>query len=290
MDWMGLKGRHPASAFCLLMTCAVITMLCFHPAALILSFLGSVLACLCLCPKKLLSTLRYALPLSLILFLLNPLINHRGRTILFYLFGQQITLESIFFGMISAGILLSVLLWICVFNCIITGEKTLYLFGRAAPSFAMLLTMTIRMVPLFTKRLKEVRRTQRSIVKPASGLMGGVHDGVRDLTILLSWSMEDAIDTADSMKARGYGAAKRSAFSIYHFRWKDVFLLICTALLTGICVAGLCLGTFTAKAYPRISYPQTGAFGAVCWASLALLMVLPFLAELLDSRTKGLLL
>ena len=41
-----------------------------------------------------------------------------------------------------------------------------------------------------------------------------VQNGVRSASVLMGWGMEDSIETADSMRARGYGARKRTAFSI----------------------------------------------------------------------------
>ena len=37
------------------------------------------------------------------------------------------------------------------------------------------------------------------------------------VSILVTWALENAIETADSMKSRGYGLRGRTAFSIYRF-------------------------------------------------------------------------
>ena len=44
---------------------------------------------------------------------------------------------------------------------------------------------------------------------------------------MVTWSLESAIDTADSMRSRGYGEPGRTAFSIYRFDDRDRGLLLC---------------------------------------------------------------
>ena len=43
---------------------------------------------------------------------------------------------------------------------------------------------------------------------------------------MISWALENAIDTADSMKARGYGLPGRTAFSIFIFDKRDLKTLL----------------------------------------------------------------
>ena len=40
------------------------------------------------------------------------------------------------------------------------------------------------------------------------------------MQILLTWSLEEAIETADSMKARGYGMGKE--VRMFRIKWIDV--------------------------------------------------------------------
>ena len=60
-------------------------------------------------------------------------------------------------------------------------------------------------------------------------------------SIMLSWVFENAIDTADSMKSRGYGLKKRTAFSIYRFDKRDKY----TIFYLLVCAIFLCVGAFS---------------------------------------------
>lgn len=55
---------------------------------------------------------------------------------------------------------------------------------------------------------------QRRLIKRAK-------HGIKIMSILVTWALENAIDTADSMKDRGYGLPGRTAFSIYRFDRRD---------------------------------------------------------------------
>ena len=49
-----------------------------------------------------------------------------------------------------------------------------------------------------------------------------VGNAVKIFSIMVTWSLENAIETADSMRSRGYGLPGRTAFSIYRFDYPTV--------------------------------------------------------------------
>jgi len=68
----------------------------------------------------------------------------------------------------------------------------------------------------------------------------------------VTWALENAIESSDSMKSRGYGLKGRSAFSIYRFDERDkkaiVFLLYCALYL----IAGCIVSAFGFRYFPSI--------------------------------------
>ena len=48
--------------------------------------------------------------------------------------------------------------------------------------------------------------------------------GLQMVSILVTWALENAIETSDSMRSRGYGLHGRTAFSIYRLTRRDCFL------------------------------------------------------------------
>ncbi len=51
-------------------------------------------------------------------------------------------------------------------------------------------------------------------------LFNRIRAGFNMLSILVTWALENAIETSDSMRSRGYGLKGRTAFSIYKFTKK----------------------------------------------------------------------
>lgn len=62
------------------------------------------------------------------------------------------------------------------------------------------------------------------------------------MSIVVTWALENALDTADSMKSRGYGLPKRTAFSLFRFTLRDGICLGVLATLGGIVLAGSLTG------------------------------------------------
>lgn len=67
------------------------------------------------------------------------------------------------------------------------------------------------------------------------------------LSILVTWALENAIETSDSMRSRGYGLKGRTAFSIYKFTKKDKGLLAVMAALFLVFATGCMNGGFLCK-------------------------------------------
>lgn len=215
------------------------------------------------------SQLRMLLPLMLFTAVLNPLLSHEGKTVLFYFpWDAPCTLESLLYGLSTAIRLASVLLIFSAWNAVITTDKFLFLFGRFLPSLALTLCMGLRLVPRLLGRFREVSDVQKCLDPSARGLR---HAG-RCVSIVVSWALENAIDTADSMKSRGYGLKGRSHFTIYRFTRTDL-CCACVLLLLGLgCVLLLSTGAADWKFYPLLcgEWDTATLLCAVCYAIAAL--------------------
>ena len=193
----------------------------------------------------------FMMPLFIFVALINPLFNHYGVTILFYLHnGNPVTLESIVYGLVMAVMLCEVIIWFQCYNKIMTSDKFIYLFGRIIPGFSLILSMCLRFVPRFKNRMKIIRDGQKCVGRDVSNgnIIKRIGQGITILSILITWSLENAIDTADSMKSRGYGLKGRTAFSIYRLDARDKKMLGTLAVLAVVFIAG-CGGGFTSARY-----------------------------------------
>ena len=217
---------HPLVNFLFFALVLAYSMVLMHPVCLAVSLLGALLYAGQLEGRRALARhLRVALLLAA---LVNPAFNHAGVTILIYLpSGNPLTLESILYGLAAGTMLCAVVLWFLCFNRVITSDKFVYLFGRVIPALSLVLSMTLRFVPLFRRQLETVRQAQFCIGRDAStgSAWQRARRAVTIFSIMVTWALENAIETADSMKSRGYGLRGRTAFSIYRMEDRDKYAL-----------------------------------------------------------------
>lgn len=220
---------HPAVNFAYFALVLAFSMTLMHPVCLLISLTG---ACCCLARlhglRELGHSARWLVPMALLAALVNPAFVHQGVTILTYLpSGNPLTLESILYGLAAGTMLCAVVLWFMCFNRVITSDKFVYLFGRVIPALSLVLSMTLRFVPLFRRQLETVRQAQFCIGRDAStgSAWQRARKAVTIFSIMVTWALENAIETADSMKSRGYGLRGRTAFSIYRMEDRDKYAL-----------------------------------------------------------------
>ena len=201
---------HPAVNLLFFTEVLGFSMFLLHPMCLAVSLAGAAAYDLYLNGKKALAfCLKGILPMMAVTALLNPCFNHQGATILAYLpSGNPLTLESILYGLAASGMLLAALLWFSCVTAVLTTDKFVYLFGRIAPALGLVLSMTVRFVPRFAARFREARAARRCLAPAGQeGLIARLRELAAVLSAMVSWSMENAMDTADSMKA-GAGACR----------------------------------------------------------------------------------
>ena len=202
-------------------------------------------------------TLRCCLPIMLLTAFINPAFSHEGITILLYFpTGNPLTLESILYGLSAGVMIVTVLLWFRSFNRIITSDKFIYLFGRIIPAMSLVLSMSLRFIPRFKAQMELTVDAQRSIGRDISvgSLWQRTKIAITVLSIMVTWALENAIETADSMKSRGYGLKGRTAFSIYRFDGRDKMALLYLAFCGFYLLAGMIASAFGFRYFPSIRY------------------------------------
>ncbi|MDD3347206.1 MAG: energy-coupling factor transporter transmembrane component T [Oscillibacter sp.] len=246
---------HPFVNFLYFALVLLFSMCFMNPVCLAVSLLSALTYAICLKGEKAVRfAARCVLPILLVTILLNPLFNHEGRTLLAYLpSGNPLTLESILYGCGAATMLAAVVLWFFCYQEIMTSDKFVYLFGRVLPALSLVLSMALRFVPRFSAQLKRVARAQRCAGRTVSGgAVGRLRSGIVILSTLITWALENAIETADSMKSRGYGLPGRTAFSIYQFDGRDRLALLWLLFCGWYVTAGALAGQLWFRYYPTV--------------------------------------
>lgn len=271
---------HPAVSMCYFVCVIGLTLACPHVVTVLLSLLGSTLFNLALRGRKAFGrTMRFVLPMFLIVCIGNPLVNHRGVTMLFLLFDQWITLEAIVYGIVTACSLAAIILWFGCYQEVMTSDKFLYLFGKIAPATALLITSALRFIPQMQQNAAQIKESRAMLQDNSPRLFQKLAHAMQNLSALLGMSMENAVQTADSMKARGFGARRRTTFHLFRFDARDARTLALILTLFGICVVARCYGHGYMEYYPRITALTMGASSMTMFIIFAALMLLPSILE-----------
>lgn len=178
--------------------------------------------------------------LSLFVLILTPIFNRNGEIVVFEVFSREFYLEAIIQGLMVAITLSSILALFTTFNSVITSEKFLYLFSRWFPRWTMILMLALRFIPLFRKRLadiQDVQETKGMSIKHGI-IRARARNGMFLMQILLNYSLEEAMQTADSMSARGYGLGKRSKYRFFPWKSRDTFGLVYLVIFSLIIFTG----------------------------------------------------
>ena len=152
--------------------------------------------------------------------------------------------------------LVTLLLWFASFNRVMTSDKFIYLFGKVIPALSLVLSMSLRFVPKFKTQMATVAEAQQSIGRDVSSgsLWSRTKTAIVIFSIMITWALENAIESADSMKSRGYGLKGRSAFSIYRFDERDKYIFIWFSFCGVFLTVGTMLMAFGFRYFPNIRY------------------------------------
>lgn len=276
---------HPAVSFGFFIAAIGGSVFFQHPAYLLVSVLAAVCLLLTEKGKGALPMIWGMIPLFLFLSAINPLFNHYGKRVLFTVFGKRYTVEALLYGMVIAGMLVAALLWFSCYSAVMTSDKFTWLFGNLIPALSLILVMVLRLIPAYRRKAAQISGARRCI-----GKSPGATDSWKEkvvystsvLSALTTWALEGGIVTADSMRSRGYGTAKRSSFQTYQWRASDVVFAFGAAVLFAVTLFGANLGWTKATFTPVLNITPIGgvrAAGLVCYALCLLIPVFLNLRE-----------
>lgn len=282
------KTYHPIVNFVYFLFVIGFSCVFMHPICLGTSFVCGFVYSVMLKGKKAVKTnLIYMIPMLLFAALINPAFNHEGITVIKYLpSGNPLTLESVVYGLAAAVMIVSVICWFSCYNEVMTSDKFVYLFGRIIPSLSLILSMTLRFVPKFSAQLKTVINAQRCMGRDISNgsVIQRAKHGLGILSIMTTWALENAIETADSMKSRGYGHPGRTAFSIFTFDKRDKKALLCIIILGIYTLVGNLMGKMYFRYFPSIKTNEFSLFGLSVFVAYFALCMCPIVIESWEAR------
>ena len=195
--------HNPITIFVHFMLVITIAMFIQNPIILLLALFGSILYYAVTFRKISAKMLTFWGLLFLLISLINPIFSHKGETVLLFINGKAITLEALFYGINNGIMILAVMIWFLVFSEIMTSDKVMYIFGKFSPRLALLVSMSLRYIPLYRQRAGIINNAQKTMgLYKESNIIDNVKGGIRITSSLITWSLETSVDTADSFAAR----------------------------------------------------------------------------------------
>ncbi|MGO4549178.1 energy-coupling factor transporter transmembrane component T [Paenibacillus sp. 2TAB23] len=277
---------HPIVNFVYFAAVLLFGMVFMHPILQAASLASALLYSIMLNGKKAVTfNVLYMLPLLLVTAIVNPLFNHAGVTILFYLKnGNPITLESIAYGVSAACMFVTVIIWFSCYNAVMTSDKFIYLFGKIMPALSLIFSMVLRFVPRYIAQLKVISNAQKCIGRDVSqgSILARARNGMTILSIMTTWALENAIETADSMKSRGYGLPGRTSFSLFRFDNRDKLVFVLMLGLIAVILTGAALGENTMRFFPSIKVPDKSLLSFTVYMAYLGLGLLPVIINVLE--------
>ena len=215
--------------------------------------------------------------LFIVLAAVNPLTSHKGETVLLVVNNSPITLEAVLFGLNSAAMAIGVIYWFRSFSQIMTSDKLLYITGRLSPKLSLILSMSMRFIPLFVRLMKRTAETQKALgLFREDNIIDSLRSRLRIFSITVTWALENSLTTAASMEARGCGTAKRTCYSDFCFTRRDTFFMGINLLLLGICIIGFPDFEF----YPVLSGTAPDNAEIVSLSAYSVMAFLPIFIEM----------
>lgn len=271
---------HPGVQFIYFTFVLLVSIMLPHPAVMGCSFVGALGYSLWLKGWK--RVLRFQVfcmvPMTVFVIVLNGAFSHYGVTPIYDLKTGAVTLEALTYGGMLAWMLWVSMAWFSVINQVMTMDRWVYLLGRCTPALSLALSITLRFIPRCRQQYEKMREGRQSLGMGEERRLGSrLRSGGKQLSMLLTWSLESGIEMADSMRARCYGSGKRTAYRKYSMRRRDWFVLAIMLFLAACCLWGFVMGYGSAYYNPVIRIaPVAGSGGSVItYVSWGLFCFLP---------------
>ncbi|MGN0073088.1 MAG: energy-coupling factor transporter transmembrane protein EcfT [Coriobacteriales bacterium] len=286
---------HPNAVLAYLAAVLLLTMAAPHPV-----LAGMSLAAACAYSfvvagaRRTLRMLAWQLPLLLLIAAANPLFSAAGSTELLRIGPRAFYAEALAYGFTTGSMLVAVMLWFSNADKVLNSDQVLMAGARVAPTVSLMVSMVLRLVPQFLQRGGQISDAQRacSAAQAAAATSAppsklprflsrkaieqDVSTAARQVSVLMSWGMEDSLETADSLEALGWGSGRRSSYQMRRFRRRDGILLAAIALLAAASAAAAAWALGSFSFYPTIS----GWVPAWAYLPYLLLLTLPFALHL----------
>lgn len=239
-----------AMVWCLLLSVAAVAS--EHPLVLGAALVSVVAAALLAqVGRELAAVARIAVPLAVVIALINPFVVREGLTVIARLgdlgpLGQlDITLEATVYGGILGLRALVVMLAFGLYSAAVDPDEVLRLFRRISFRSALTATIATRLLPVLSRdarRLSDAQRCRPGEPPPRLAIVRAVAMG----------ALDRAVDVAATLEVRGYGVARRPPRRRRPWSRHDLAFAASAAALVALALWARLGGIASFDAYPSL--------------------------------------
>ena len=195
-----------------------------------------------------------ALPLGLLVAVINALVTRSGLTVIWRfgdlpILGQtDVTLEATVYGTVLGLRAVALILCGALYTAAVDPDEVLRLFRRVSFRSALTATLATRMVPILIRDSHRLADAQRS--RP-----GRPPTRVQLLRAATSGVLDRALDVAAALEVRGYGAARRPARTRAAYSRHDLAFVTAAGAVLALAIGSRVAGLEPFQAYPSLRAP-----------------------------------
>jgi energy-coupling factor transport system permease protein len=279
-------SRHPAVNFIFFSAVILADCLFNQPVFLAIGWVCPFVYSLHLAGKRAMKFDGILLIFTAIFPFLYSFFAHFGVTVLTVnVIGNPVTLEAIVSGLVIAVKVSSFLMWFFCVHEVVSSDQIVYLFGRISPRLSLFLSILLRMVPQIRLCFRRVNEAQKGIGLGVGegGFLRGISRWFRVSSIVLTWLNDSLIQSAASMKCRGYSLPGRTAFSVFRFDYRDRIFVISMSACLSVLTAGSLLDQTRILYRPEIVMNHVTPVSFLFYAAYGILCLMPLAADVISS-------
>ena len=230
-----------------------LTMFCVQPVLAAISLAGALaFSALVRGARATLAGLRWQLPMLALVCLANPFFSASGSTLLLRLGPVAIYLESLAYGAVMGMLMVAVILWFEGAAAVLTQDRLLGLAQGRATSVSLVVSMAAQLMPQMLRRARGVEASLAACT--AAGPRPGLRERlVRESGQLMGWALEDSLERADAMRARGWeSGCARTSYRADMVRESDVAKLCGIVLAVAVCAFLAAAACSQWRFYPKM--------------------------------------
>ncbi|KEO84505.1 energy-coupling factor transporter transmembrane component T [Tumebacillus flagellatus] len=205
-------------------------------------------------------TLKFSIPILLMILVINTLVNKNGATLLcrtanLPVLGQiRITWEALLYGLVMG---LRMLVFFAIFALMrnwLSADRALGLSAKVAKRSAVTAMMTTRLIPYLSEQsqqIGDVLRT-RGVKFDEGGVLQRLAARRPLLNVLLLSSLEGSWQVAEAMEARGFGQGKRTSYTKERWSKFDLYAWLCFLGVVALVVWSWSTAWMSMEFYPSI--------------------------------------